>query len=294
MIKEDDPLKYLSDFAKSHANIGFSNLGLCELDNVIFSRLSYLDFSAHIKKSIKEAAEDFTYTPESETTRQNKNIVRSEELLRLLGTTERYKNVRISDFTELSGNSETAFSATVFGLNNGTSYIAYRGTDDKITGIYEDAELAYSFPIPGQLAALSYTNKILKSESTEFFLGGHSKGGNFALFSYIFLNEKSRIIRVYNNDGPGFPKELAKILFTKENCAKIINLAPEDSIVGRMLEDGGKNVIVKSSAIGAGQHNVFTWITNGEKFERAEKFSAISEYVERRLICAKQRNPYTK
>ncbi len=278
-------MRYLTDFAESHKNIVFKNLGVCEVDNVIFSRLSYLDFSAHTGKTIKDTAESFEYTADADLDKSNKNIIKTEELLRILGTTDRYKSVVISDFTELSGFNDTALSATVFKIADNTYYIAFRGTDDNITGIYEDAELAYSFPVPGQVAALSYTKSIMNANEGKFYLGGHSKGGNFALFSYAFLEDedKERIIRVFNNDGPGFPKELVKILFAPEKSAKVVNINPEDSIVGRMLESVGKHVIIKSAAVGAGQHNVFTWITNGEKFERAEKFSAISEYMENTL-----------
>ncbi len=105
------------------------------------------------------------------------------------------------------------------------------------------------------------------------------------MFSYIFTNEenKARIPTVYNNDGPGFPKDLVNILFTPQTAEKIINILPDSSIVGRMLEAGGKRVIIKSSAIGASQHNVFTWLINGEEFEKAEKFSALSEYMDSTL-----------
>ncbi|MDE5670087.1 MAG: DUF2974 domain-containing protein, partial [Eubacterium sp.] len=91
---------------------------------------------------------------------------------------------------------------------------------------------------------------------------------------------------VYNNDGPGFPKDLAPVLFTKENCEKIINISPEDSIVGRMLETCGKSIIIKSSAAAVAQHNLFTWITKGYEFERAEDYSTLSDYVDDSLTAS--------
>ncbi len=274
------------DFAENRRDISFNASGFNEIDNVIFSRLSYLDFKEHTGKTLKAVSESFVYTPEEELNKRNKNLVKTEDLLKLLGSTKRYASVVVTDFTESPEKSTTtAFSATVFKLTESTSYIAYRGTDEKIIGFYEDAELAYSFPIAAQLAALSYTNKILSEQSGNFIIGGHSKGGNLAMFSYIFTNEenKARIPTVYNNDGPGFPKDLVNILFTPQTAEKIINILPDSSIVGRMLEAGGKRVIIKSSAIGASQHNVFTWLINGEEFEKAEKFSALSEYMDSTL-----------
>ncbi len=102
--------------------------------------------------------------------------------------------------------------------------MAYRGTDDKILSFYEDAELAYDFPIAVQIAALEYTKELMKKNKGKYVLGGHSKGGNLA--------------------------------------------------------------IVKSSAAAVAQHNLFTWITKGYEFERADNFSTLSNYVEDSLTAS--------
>ena len=41
-------------------------------------------------------------------------------------------------------------------------------------------------------------------------MGGHSKGGNFAMYAAAFCDAeyKERIVKVYNNDGPGFREEV--------------------------------------------------------------------------------------
>ncbi|MDE6722573.1 MAG: DUF2974 domain-containing protein, partial [Eubacterium sp.] len=254
-----------------------------EIDNAVFCRLSYLNFDGFEGKTLKYIAKNFNFTDEENSTKVNKNILKTEDLLKLLGTTKRFKNVVISDFKECADeNSPTAFSATAFKISDKLTYIAYRGTDEKLLSFYEDAELAYDFPIAVQTAALKYTKALMKKHSGQFVLGGHSKGGNLAMFSFMFLDkeDKERVTAVYNNDGPGFPKDLAPVLFTDENCQKIINISPEDSIVGRMLETCGQNIIVKSSAIAVAQHNLFTWITDGYEFERAENFSTLSNYVD--------------
>lgn len=76
---------------------------------------------------------------------------------------------------------------------NGTTYIAFRGTDEKLMGFYEDAELAYSFPIPSQVAAVSFATDIITAEnkSEKFYLGGHSKGGNSALLLLLSLSRNT-------------------------------------------------------------------------------------------------------
>lgn len=232
---------------------------------------------------MREAAAEFSYMKEEEINARTKTLAKTEELLKTLGGTVRYGNIGIEDYTDIAGGTyETAFSAVTFRISDGLRYIAYRGTDDQILGFYEDAELAYSFPIKAQIAALNYTNGIFDKYGGGFYLGGHSKGGNLALFSFVFTKyeNKERVVTVYNNDGPGFPEEYAEELFTENNVKKIVNISPESSIVGRMLESKGEFIIVKSSSAGIAQHNVFTWLTNGNEFEKAEKFSPLSEYLE--------------
>ena len=157
-----------------------------------------------------------------------------------------------------------------------------RGTDEKIVSFYEDAELAYKFPITSQATALKYISEAIANLGGRYYIGGHSKGGNLAIFSYLFLKdeEKEHIIRVYNNDGPGLPNEVAEIMFTPQANETVLNLLPEDSIVGRMLAPGGKNKIIKSEASGGAQHNIFTWILKGSEFESAKRFSLLSDYME--------------
>lgn len=282
-------MKTLFDYIEEFATASFSTFKLTEVDNAIFCRLSYLNFNGFEGKSLKFIAKNFKYTDEESAAKANKNIIKTEELLKVLGTTKRYRNVVISDFKECAEeNSATAFSATTFKIQDKLYYIAYRGTDEKILSFYEDAELAYDFPIAVQLAALRYTKELMQKLKGKYVLGGHSKGGNLAMFSFMFLDKKlkKRVQTVYNNDGPGFPKNLAPVLFTEENCEKIINLSPKDSIVGRMLETCGKIIIIKSSALAVGQHNMFTWIINGYEFERAESFSNLSNYVDDSLTAS--------
>lgn len=273
----------LFEYVQKFGNTDLISKPLNEVDNVILSRLSYLDLGDFEGKTLRETAERFSYTIEEEMSKRNKAILRTEELLSKLGESERFGKVLITDFEEITGGSyETAFCAVTFKLTEDTYYISYRGTDEQILSFYEDAELAYSFPVKSQLAALSYTNRVFDTQNGCFYLGGHSKGGNLALFAYIFTKyeNRERIITVYNNDGPGFPKDLVGVLFTEENSKKIINLAPDGSIVGRMLEEGGAYTIIKSTAMGIAQHNVFTWVTDGDQFEKAEKFNFLSEYME--------------
>lgn len=266
------------EYIKRFGTLRFTNMGITEADNAVFSRLAYLDLTPYAGKTLGEAAEEYESGGES-----GKTLIETADLLKAAGNTIRYGYITITDCREIvSDNMQTAFYAVTFAVDKNTFFIAFRGTDDKIVGFYEDAKLAYAFPVSSQTSALSYVTQQFEEHDGKFFLGGHSKGGNLAIFAFLFLREeeKDRIIRVYNNDGPGFPQEIADILFTRENCEKIYNIMPEDSIIGRMLTDGGRIKIVKSTANGAAQHNIFTWEINGAGFKAAKRFSMLSEYME--------------
>ena len=257
-------------------------MGLTEVDNVIFSRLAYLNLSAFTGKTIEYAAEHYQAQEDDA-----KNIIRTKELLEALAKTKRFKFTFIEEVNEImSEDAGSAFYAVKFKITKDHSYIAFRGTDERITSLYEDAELAYKFPIPSQIAALNCVKEAIRSNNDRLYIGGHSKGGNLALFSFIFLNETQRkkIVRTYNNDGPGFLKELVKLIVKPDIAAKITNLAPEDSIVGRMLETSGEYRVIKSVAVGVSQHNVFTWVVKGVEFETTKKFSLL-EYIEDTLTA---------
>lgn len=276
-------MRDLFNYIQDTANINFENMGLTEVDNVIFSRLAYLNLSAFTGKTIEYAAEHYQAREDDA-----KNIIRTKELLEALAKTKRFKFTFIEEVNEImSEDAGSAFYAVKFKITKDHSYIAFRGTDERITSLYEDAELAYKFPIPSQIAALNFVKEAIRSNNDRLYIGGHSKGGNLALFSFIFLNETQRkkIVRTYNNDGPGFPKELVRLIVKPDIAAKITNLAPEDSIVGRMLETSGEYRVIKSVAVGVSQHNVFTWVVKGVEFETTKKFSLLSEYIEDTLTA---------
>lgn len=276
-------MKDLFSYIEETKSLDFEHMGLTEIDNVIFSRLAYIDLSDFSGKTLEAAAAKAEYADD-----EAKNILKTYDLLKAAAKSKRFKNTIISEAKEIiSEDKGAAFFGIRFQISKQLSFIAFRGTDEKIMSLYEDAELAYSFPIPSQIAALNFVKQTIQKSNDRLYIGGHSKGGNLALFSYIFLDDaqKEHIIKVYNNDGPGFPKELVSLLIKPYIAEKIVNIAPEDSIVGRMLETNGAYRVIKSTAIGAGQHNLFTWIVNGVQFETAEKFSLLSEYMEDTLTA---------
>ena len=93
-------MKTLFDYIEEFANASFKTFELTEIDNAVFCRLSYLNFDGFEEKTLKYTAKHFPYTDENILSKANKNIIKTEDLLKLLGTTKRYGNVVISKFKE--------------------------------------------------------------------------------------------------------------------------------------------------------------------------------------------------
>jgi len=94
-----------------------------------------------------------------------------------------------------------------------------------------------------------------------FYVGGHSKGGNLAVYASMNCAKsvQDRIIKIYNMDGPSFrPQVLEKYHYEaiKERTVKII---PHSSLVGMLFEHTMDYRVVKSRALGLMQHDPYSW-----------------------------------
>ena len=107
-------------------------------------------------------------------------------------------------------------------------------------------------------------------------VGGHSKGGNLALYATLKLpEEKQNVIRnIYVNDSPGICPEMLDLEKYNNIKNKIIKIVPEFCIVGRMFEIDAKEKVVISDANGLFQHNPFGWQVMGDSFVETDKINA--------------------
>ena len=80
-------------------------------------------------------------------------------------------------------------------------------------GWKEDLNLAFSKPLNSQYLSVEYMNRVSGYVKGNFYAGGHSKGGNLAVYAAMNCNEdvRKRLLHVYNNDGPGFRPEIRKL-----------------------------------------------------------------------------------
>lgn len=254
-----------------------------EVDGLILSILSYNDFEGIVPEpgskdtlTLREAAERFKQIKDISHLKDIPFLERIPDLLHKASETERFGNLELTWFvSQIDDESTKQFAALIFKLHEKLNFISFRGTDDSLAGWKEDLQMSFLEEVQSQKEAVIYTERAIKSLRGNFVLGGHSKGGNLAIYSALNMNElnKSRIIEVYNNDGPGFQMDIVEGEGYRSIVDRVRTFLPESSIVGMLLEHGTDYQVVKSTGLAITQHNPFIWEVMGNKFVPAESLS---------------------
>lgn len=294
-------MKNLSDYIYLKGNISFEKSPFNEVDNILFSELSYIDFENIISSYPSEKITLLSAVTDNLFKAKKKEdivlgLIIPQEIIQICDDASksiRYENVKVSNYiNKVSKEFAYQFSAMCFHLPNDIIYIAFRGTDDTLIGWQEDLNMISTFPVPSQLMAVEYVNTISSIyKNSKIIIGGHSKGGNLAFYSALFCNNniKDRIMTVYNNDGPGFFKKQISLgeLNSVEN--KLISILPKSSIVGLMFDNVAKNtIIIDTVNKGIRQHDALSWKTEDTTFVRCEsidnKAIKFKKYVDKVLV----------
>lgn len=122
---------------------------------------------------------------------------------------ERFRKCTVGGFVnEIISSQAQQFAAVTIGLDDGTTYISFRGTDDTIVGWKEDFNLSNGV-VPSHRKALEYLETHGTYIQSMLRIGGHSKGGNLAMYAAMQCSDilQEKLLSVYDNDGPGFQKD---------------------------------------------------------------------------------------
>lgn len=143
--------------------------------------------------------------------------------------------------------------------------------------------MAFMTPVPAQQSALEYLCRAAARLPGKIRVGGHSKGGNLAVYAATFCGKRvqRRIDDVYNNDGPGFELSITQVPEFKEISECVHTFVPDQSIVGMLLEHEEDYVVVESHKTGLLQHDPFSWQLDGPHFREVEQVSGGSMMLER-------------
>ena len=264
------------DYLKKYKDVTLEELEFNEVDSLILSELSYMNFNLYVPRLCDNAFIKISdikvrnYEKFSYGSVDHKNNVK---LFDLLKTSERFKNLQVGLYKEglasKVNRKNKQFFALSYILPNNTLYIAFRGTDITINGWKEDFHLCLLDTIPSQYEALKYTKNVLRKVKLPFYLGGHSKGGNLANYSALNLNSRrfeKRLIKSYSFDGPGFKNGIKKYPSYKEVKKKLNKYMTHRDLVGMIYNEIKKGVnIVSATGFLLGGHDPFTWRVNIKK-----------------------------
>lgn len=281
----------IMDYLDWRGDIRLEHSPFNEVDNLILSQLAYvnLDYIVPVKWTnlsitIQEAADRYFALYSEEQIQQFSYYVRiSASLLRKLAQSPRFANARLSKFENMIDLDRTKqFAAMHIELDDGTVYISFRGTDNTIVGWKENFNMTVGTPVAAQVEAVRYIEDTTENVDAELRLGGHSKGGNLAVYATVMCHPdiQQRILDVYNNDGPGFEAKFLQSEAYQQMRGKIRTIVPQSSIVGMLLEHEEELTVVQNHHSLLVQHEAFTWEVIGSGFVKGESVEQKSELLE--------------
>ena len=212
-----------------------------------------------------------------------------EGLVRLLvgvSASPRFRDVRVCDYVDdFDERAEKQFSACTLRLPAGGAYVSFRGTDNTVVGWKEDFNMAFETGVPSQLAAVAYLERVAPTIEGPLYLGGHSKGGNLAVYAAARCSEAAaaRIERAFSHDGPGFTEEALADAGWLGRAHLVSKTVPRSSVIGMLFERQEDYAVVASSTSGLMQHDPFSWVVEGADFSYAEGIGRGARLVDRTL-----------
>lgn len=265
-------------YVKQYGDYTFCERPMNDVDSLVLCQICYLKFDGMVpyvtenrrSVSIRQLAEHADYEKMFSDERFERD---NRALFTAMLESRRYRTMKLNCYINIvEPQWETQFSAVTCLLEDGTIYIAFRGTDETIIGWKEDFNMAFLSPVPGQAYSVKYVNMVTSRLKKNFYLGGHSKGGNLAIYSAMncLPQVQGRILKIYNMDGPGFRPEVMEKHDYGKIQDKVIKILPHSSVVGMLFEKDTGYKVVESRTFGLLQHNPFTWLVEEDSFVYTE------------------------
>ena len=256
------------------------------VDALIFSTLTYVGYGETAQRppesaaSLRRCAEEFFALENPESRVRSKKDM---ELLRCAAATARFGQCGLCLYRSvLLPEQETQFAAMTFLLDDGSMFLAYRGTDNSLVGWKEDFNMTFQQTIPAQRLAQEYIREAALAHTAPMRVAGHSKGGNLAVFAAARCSPmvRKRILTVYNNDGPGFTKYMIGDPGYNAIVPRIQTYIPQSSVIGMLLEHEEPFIVIRSKSVGIMQHDPYSWEVEGPHFLPVQEVTESSQFLD--------------
>lgn len=271
----------LLDYLEWRGDLTLFQAPFNEVDNLILAELSFVDFGGIVPAPgggasvpLQEAAEAFfAGFPNGEKIDMGVLIPDAiPHMLRKMAACRRFQDMKLNCFVDwLDTEKAEQFAALTVETGDGLLYLSFRGTDDTLAGWKEDFHMACLPEVPAQKMAVKYVRDVARQfPRRRLRLGGHSKGGNLAVYAGVFTTAaiQRRIEAIWSNDGPGFHNDLLDLPEHRRVAQRIVSIVPKSSVVGMLLEHEEDYQVVDSTQQGLMQHDGFSWQVLGDHFVR--------------------------
>ena len=279
------------DYVREHGDISFLQEPLNEVDSLVLCQMVYMNFGRFVpgleERNQLISIQDIYHHPDRDHLLDDYWYKQyNKELFEAAADSRRFGTLKMNYYVNvINVDDETQFSAITYILENKETYIAYRGTDATIIGWKEDLNLAFSKPLSSQHLSVAYMDKVSSWIAGSFYAGGHSKGGNLAMYTAMQCDDalQEKILSVYDNDGPGFPEAFFSSEKVEKVLPKVTRIIPEASVIGMLLNHQKDPLIVASTQKGILQHDAFTWEVMGPSFIEKESLTRRAAASDRSL-----------
>lgn len=295
---EKNAVTTVFDYLRWRGDLTFAQDAFNEVDNLILCIIAYLNFRRFPELRSRDADKavlmsDIVPRMTAEDEQQGLSPNNYIPLMKLAAESCRFAPVRLFGYETVRDETrEMQLDALSFLLPDGTLFCAFMGTDRSLVGWKENLNLSYMDAVPAQIGAVEYVEDMAwRCPERPVRIGGHSKGGNLAAYAAIHIPEalQARMLDAYNNDGPGFRRDVTDTAEYRRIAAKLHTYIPAASIVGVLLEHTEDYTVVASSSRAIMQHEPLTWGVLGSRFIRQEarsEFGKASDDVVREWLAS--------
>lgn len=274
------------DYIRWRGDLSFTQDPPNSVDALIFSSLAYISYGGRVEADpytpvyLRTAAEEYFALADHEDRVRVRNDL---DLLHAAASSVRFGFTKLYLYRDLLiPEQETQFAAVTFLLDDGSAFLAFRGTDYSLVGWKEDFNMSFQQTVPAQRLALQYTREVAAEYLMPLRLGGHSKGGNLAVFAAARSSPmlQQRILEVYNNDGPGFTQYMMGDPGYLAMVPRIKTYIPQSSVIGMLLEHEEPYTVIKSKSISLLQHDPYSWELMGKELEPMREVTESSQFLD--------------
>lgn len=284
------------DYLEWRGDLSLSQDPFNAVDSLILSQLVYMDFDRILTEN-----DYVSLLPLAETVRRllqaipagerlNNNYMcdpkTDRRFLTLLAGSRRFGSMQLTRYVNhIDHKLQKQFCAMTIFTGDDSLYIAYRGTDASLVGWKENFNMSFMTPVPAQEEAVSYLESVALDFPDNIRLGGHSKGGNLAVYAsaYCPAHIQNWLLAIYSHDGPGFDKQVITSDGYLRVQKRIHTFVPQTSIIGMLLEHEESYTVIHSSGSGIFQHDPYSWDILGRDFIRLESIDANSQRIDRAI-----------